>query len=95
MSETHLELDEYLEEYRHRRKTLLNEKPENLIHEYSESVLTTWESSFRVITNRSPEASSLLKLLAFIHCDDVMPELFDLARDTMQKDRNKEDGAAT
>ena len=33
--ETHLELDEYLTEYRHRRKEMLDEKPEHQVHRYS------------------------------------------------------------
>jgi hypothetical protein len=34
----------YLPEYRRRRRELLKRKPESLIHQYSESVLTTWET---------------------------------------------------
>ena len=92
--ETHLELDEYLKEYRHRRKELLEEKPENLVHGYSKSVLATWESSFRAITKRSLEASRLLMLLAFIHYDDIMLSFFERAMKSTPKDEYKEDGSA-
>ena len=44
---------EYLEEHRQRRKELLGEVPANLIHAYSESVLTTLESSLRAISQRN------------------------------------------
>jgi tetratricopeptide (TPR) repeat protein len=86
VAEMHLELDEYLEEYRQRRKDLLGEVPESLIHEYSESVLTTWESSFQAITKRNTEASRLLTLLAFIHYDDILLDLFEPARNTTPED---------
>lgn len=92
--ETHLELDRYLEEYRHRRKELLDEKLENLVHGYSKSVLATWESSFRAITKRSLEALRLLMLLAFNHYDDIMPYFFERAMKSTPKDEHKEDGSA-
>ena len=94
VSETHLELDKYLEEYRHRRKELLDEKAENLVHGYSKSVLATWESSFRAITKRSLNASRLLMLLAFIHYDDIRPDLFERAMKSTPKDEHKENGSA-
>jgi tetratricopeptide (TPR) repeat protein len=96
VSETHLELNQYLEEYRQRRKELLGEVPENLINEYNKSVLTTWESSFEVITQRNVHASSLLTVLAFIHYDDVMLDLFERARKGIntRKDEVREDGSA-
>ena len=64
MLETHLELDECLEEYRHRRKELLDEKLENLVHGYSKSVLVTRELSFLAFPKRSLKASRLLMLPA-------------------------------
>jgi tetratricopeptide (TPR) repeat protein len=96
VSETHLELNQYLEEYRQRRKELLSEVPKNLIYEYNESVLTTWESSFEAITQRNVHASSLLTVLAFIHYDDVMLDLFERARKGIntRKDEVREDGSA-
>jgi tetratricopeptide (TPR) repeat protein len=96
VSETHLELSQYLEEYRQRRKELLGEVPKNLIYEYNESVLTTWESSFEAITQRNVHASSLLTVLAFIHYDDVMLDLFERARKGIntRKDEVREDGSA-
>jgi tetratricopeptide (TPR) repeat protein len=90
VAEIHLELDEYLEEYCQRRKDLLGEVAANLIHEYSESVLTTWESSFRAITKRNVGASRLLTLLAFIHYDDIMLDLFERAGEKKRADENNE-----
>jgi hypothetical protein len=40
------DIHQYLLEYQERRKILLNQKPKRHIHQYGESVLTTWESSF-------------------------------------------------
>ena len=94
VSETHLELDKYLEEFRHRRKEMLDEKAENLVHGYSKSVLATWESSFRAITKRSVNASRLLMLLAFIHYDDIRLNLFERAMKSTPKDEHKENGSA-
>ncbi|KAI6777522.1 uncharacterized protein J7T54_001131, partial [Emericellopsis cladophorae] len=41
-------LDEYLKEYRQRRKQILSRKPA-LVKEYGESVLTTWETTYDAI----------------------------------------------
>jgi hypothetical protein len=67
----------YLPEYRERRKQLLAQKPKRLVHRYGENVLTTWETTFNAISSKSPEASRLLTLLAFIHFDDIFVELFN------------------
>lgn len=37
--EIHLKLNKYREKYRYRRKELLNKKLENLVYEYSKSIL--------------------------------------------------------
>jgi tetratricopeptide (TPR) repeat protein len=66
----------YLPEYRRRRHELLSRKPESLIHQYSESVLTTWETSYHAIDDQCPEASGLMTILSFLSFDDVFPQLF-------------------
>ncbi len=63
------DLRNYLPEYRQRRKQLLGQKPKKLIHQYSESVLTTWEASFGAVERRSATAARLLILLAFLSYD--------------------------
>ena len=70
------DLKRFLPEYRRRRKALLSQKPKRLIHQYGESILGTWEISFSAIERRSPEASRLLTLLAFLHFDDIFQDLF-------------------
>ncbi|KAL9090851.1 MAG: hypothetical protein Q9165_005059 [Trypethelium subeluteriae] len=48
----------YLPEYRQRRRKLLDRRPERIMHQYSESVLTTWETSYQAIADSDcPEAS--------------------------------------
>ncbi|OCL06050.1 hypothetical protein AOQ84DRAFT_86231, partial [Glonium stellatum] len=68
----------YLPEYKERRRELLSRKPESLIHQYSESVLTTWETSYKAITDQLPEASALMKMLSFLSFDDIFLQLFDI-----------------
>ena len=67
----------YLPEYRQRRRELLKRKPERLIHQYSESVLTTWETSYDAIHEQSPEASALMTMLSFLSFDDIFLQLFE------------------
>jgi tetratricopeptide (TPR) repeat protein len=66
----------YLPEYRERRKQLLGMKARKLIHRYSESVLSTWETSFAAVERQSAIAARLLSLLAFLNFDDIFPALF-------------------
>lgn len=65
----------YLPEYKERRKQILNRKPNRITHHYADSVLTTWESSFSAVCQKSPAASDLLGLLAFLNPDDI-PRMF-------------------
>ena len=69
----------YLPEYRRRRKELLSQKPNRMIHQYKESVLTTWEMTFSGIASQSRIASRFLTLLAFVHFGDIFMELFGRA----------------
>ncbi|KAH0562801.1 hypothetical protein GP486_002573 [Trichoglossum hirsutum] len=72
----------YLPEYRRRRHELLSRRSESLIHQYSESVLTTWETSYHAINDQCPEASILMTMLSFLSFDDVFPRLFSVDRQT-------------
>jgi tetratricopeptide (TPR) repeat protein len=67
----------YLPEYRERRKQLLSMKAKKLIHQYGESVLSTWETSFAAVERQSATATRLLSLLAFLNFDDIFPALFE------------------
>ena len=61
----------YLPEYRKRRKELLRRRAKRHIHQYGESVLSTWEASFEAIKDYNPAAARLLGLLAFINFEDI------------------------
>ncbi|KAK5110032.1 hypothetical protein LTR85_001790 [Meristemomyces frigidus] len=67
---------EYLPEYRRRRRVLLGRKANAQIHRYSESVLSTWETSCAAIATRCPVAVRLLSFFAFLAPEDIFLELF-------------------
>ncbi|KAM0702907.1 hypothetical protein Q7P35_010339 [Cladosporium inversicolor] len=67
----------YLVEYRKRQKALLDQMPKPHVDQYSESVLTTWETSHAAIAKKCPEAVNLLTFLAFLSPNDIFLELFD------------------
>ena len=71
------DIKSYLPEYRTRRKELLQRRPKQHIHQYGESVLSTWETSFKAIENYHPAAARLLSLLAFVNFEDIFLSLFD------------------
>jgi hypothetical protein len=58
-------------EYRERRKQLLSMKARKLIHQYGESMLSTWEVSFAVVEQQSAIAARLLGLIAFLNFNDI------------------------
>jgi hypothetical protein len=66
----------YLPEYRQRRRELLRRKPESLVHQYSESVLTTWETSYAAVAGQCAEATVLMTVICFLSFDDTYLELF-------------------
>ncbi|PVH90155.1 hypothetical protein DM02DRAFT_79756, partial [Periconia macrospinosa] len=80
----------YLPEYRRRRRELLQRKPESLVHQYSESVLTTWETSHRAVAEQCPEASVLMTVLSFLSFDDIFPGLF-VVNEQMEMANKEED----
>ncbi len=67
----------YLPEYLQRRKELLRQRAKQHRHHYRESVLSTWEASFKAIEDHNPAAARLLSLLAFINFEDIFLSLFD------------------
>ncbi|KAF7446623.1 hypothetical protein A1F99_099140 [Pyrenophora tritici-repentis] len=69
-------IEAYLPEYRQRRRELLLRKPVSLVHQYSESVLTTWETSYAAVSGQCPEATVLITILSFLSFDDIYLELF-------------------
>lgn len=68
----------YLQEYRQRRRELLERKSKRIVHQYSESVLTTWETSYQAVSEQCSEASVLLAMLSCLNSDDIFPGLFSV-----------------
>jgi hypothetical protein len=81
----------YLVEYRQRRPELLQRKPTRQGHQYSESVLTTWEASFYAMQEQYPAAANLLTVLAFLSYDDIYLDLFGLDGATTHKEYGDDD----
>ncbi|KAL9071898.1 MAG: hypothetical protein Q9157_005304 [Trypethelium eluteriae] len=76
----------YLPEYRQRRRELLKRKPESILHQYSESVLTTWETSYQAISDSDyPEAADIMTMLSFLSSDDIFLQLFNTGLQTSAK----------
>jgi hypothetical protein len=86
---------QYLPEYYRRRQELLDRKPRDLVDQYSESVLTTWESSFRAMADLCSGACELLTLLVFFSSKDIFLGLFNVdlttnnAGSTVQSDEQE------
>ena len=76
----------YLDEYRRRRKALLDRKPKAHVDQYGSSVLTTWETSYAAIFDRCPEACNLLLFLAFLSPDDLFLDLLQTDNETIIRD---------
>jgi len=70
------DLGRYLEEFQRQRKRLLGQRAHRLVHQYGESVLSTWETSFNAVQQQSRMAAQLLSLLAFLNFDDILLPLF-------------------
>ncbi|KAB5515652.1 hypothetical protein GE09DRAFT_1045767 [Coniochaeta sp. 2T2.1] len=74
-------LTQYLEEFRRRRRQLLDRLPDGLADEYDHSIMTVWETSYAAVHDRLPAACRLLTLLAFVNYEDIFLELFGLRPD--------------
>ncbi|MBA7490595.1 hypothetical protein ES702_01133 [subsurface metagenome] len=77
VSETKIEVQQYLPRYRADRTRMLALKPRKLEHQYTEGVLSTWELSFAALQRQSPVAAQLLILLAFLNPNDIFLGLFE------------------
>ena len=63
------DITDYLPEFRARRKELLAQQPKWLVHQYGESVLTTWETTFQEVEGQSQKAAQ------FLSEDDIFPDI--------------------
>jgi hypothetical protein len=66
-------------------ESTLSKKPPSAVWQYGEeTVITTWEISFKAVQDKDPEAAKLLLLCSFLSNDDIsndflyrgLPELF-------------------
>jgi len=81
----------YLSEYRQWRRELLERKPEKLVHQYSESVLTTWETSYRAVAEQCPEGSVLMTMLSCLSFDDIFLGLFSIDEQVKDTGRTEDE----
>jgi tetratricopeptide (TPR) repeat protein len=70
----------YLTEFKVHREQLLGQRAHRVVHQYGESVLSTWEISFEAVQQQAPVAAQLLSLLAFLNFDDIFLELLTPGR---------------
>jgi tetratricopeptide (TPR) repeat protein len=70
----------YLTEFKVHREQLLGQRAHRVVHQYGESVLSTWEISFEAVQQQAPVAAQLLSLLAFLNFDDVFLHFFTPGR---------------
>ena len=62
---------------------LLNRKAKRQIHQYGESVLSTWETSCTAISKQCPVAVRLLSFMSFLDPEDIFLELFRTKGDSL------------
>ena len=72
------DITQYLLEYRRRRRELLDQKSVKLVHQYSTSVLTTWETLYAAVQRRDTCAGQFLSLFGWLHWEDIFVSLFEV-----------------
>jgi tetratricopeptide (TPR) repeat protein len=70
----------YLTEFKVHREQLLGQRAHRVVHQYGESMLSTWEISFEAVQQQAPVAAQLLSLLAFLNFDEIFLELLTPGR---------------
>ncbi|KAJ6450515.1 P-loop containing nucleoside triphosphate hydrolase protein [Mycena sanguinolenta] len=79
-------LSTYLNLFAKNRTKLLKEKPTQTYDNYASAVYTTWEMSFKKLSN---EAAMFLQLCSFLHQDDISEDIFARAANYIMKSRNR------
>ncbi|KAJ7874144.1 P-loop containing nucleoside triphosphate hydrolase protein [Mycena leptocephala] len=69
-------LNSYLDIYRKNRAQLLSEKPAQSHDNYAQTVYTTWQMSFKQL---SEPAAMFLQLCSFLHWDGISEDIFSRA----------------
>ena len=76
---TRTNLDMHIAKYRASRKKILGTYPSQVLQQYSENVMTTWETSYLAVQARLPGAARMLDFLCFVSPDDLFMDLFVVA----------------
>lgn len=84
--EMSLDVSQYLVEFQQYRAQILDQKPHRLVHQYGESVLSTWEISLNRVKRHSSIAAQLLNMLGCLHFNDIFLELFALRSASSDED---------
>ncbi|KAK2765629.1 hypothetical protein FQN54_008483 [Arachnomyces sp. PD_36] len=89
----HCTMDECCSLYTHHRERLLYHSPSQARFDYRYSVSTTWEVSVKAIEGMSGETSEnsleLLRILCFLHHDNVPEDIFRFAWENINKERQE------
>jgi tetratricopeptide (TPR) repeat protein len=78
LATTNTSPDAFLDLYRKQAELILRHKPPKALWQYNETVFTTWELSFSVISDRHPEVAKFLLLLGYMQPDSIWQDLFSL-----------------
>ncbi|KAJ6506694.1 hypothetical protein C8R45DRAFT_1175853 [Mycena sanguinolenta] len=79
-------LNTYLDLFAKNRTKLLKEKPTQTYDNYASAVYTTWEMSFKKLSN---QAAMFLQLCSFLHRDDISEDIFARAANYIMKSHNR------
>jgi hypothetical protein len=70
-----------------RIKITLSQPPLKSVHEYSESVFSTWELSFQEIQKTKPQSAKILTLCSFISNTEIYPDMLERGLAVVDPDR--------
>ncbi|KAJ6450526.1 P-loop containing nucleoside triphosphate hydrolase protein [Mycena sanguinolenta] len=79
-------LNTYLNLFAKNQTKLLKEKPTQTYDNYASAVYTTWEMSFKKLSN---QAAMFLQLCSFLHQDDISEDIFARAANYIMKSHNR------
>ncbi|KAJ6511134.1 P-loop containing nucleoside triphosphate hydrolase protein, partial [Mycena sanguinolenta] len=79
-------LNTYLDLFAKNQTKLLKEKPTQTYDNYTSAVYTTWEMSFKKLSN---QAAMFLQLCSFLHRDDISEDIFSRAANYTMKSLNQ------
>jgi tetratricopeptide (TPR) repeat protein len=86
LRETGMTVADYIDHYNNTWADLMQSQSRSLLQENGgQSVLTTWKMSYEQIKRTDPLAAKLLDLWAFLHRDDLWPELVLVGQESKQE----------